>query len=126
MKESNSTDSAFTLMYNETTTKQVRKQMDILVTFWLETKEKVVVCFLKALFFGHTEGLDVAYSISNIKFDEEFKFPADCLLNLSSDGHNGNKTVWKRMNEALEEKKMEPLMAFIPCKLHVVHNSFWE
>ena len=30
------------------------------------------------------------------------------------------------MNEALEEKKMGPLIAFIPCNLHVVHNSFWE
>ena len=45
MKEINSTDSAFMLMYDETTKKQVRKQMDILVRFWLETKEKVVVHF---------------------------------------------------------------------------------
>ena len=29
------------------------------------------------------------------------------------------------MNEALEEK-MAPLIAFIPCSLHVVHNSFQE
>ena len=79
MKEINSTDSAFTLMYDETTTKQVRKQMDILVRvrFCSETKEKVVVCFLKALFFGHAKGVDVAHSISNIIFDEEFRFPVD-------------------------------------------------
>ena len=30
------------------------------------------------------------------------------------------------MNEALQEKKIGPLIAFIPCNLHVVHNSFWE
>ena len=30
------------------------------------------------------------------------------------------------MNEALEEKKMRPLIAFIPCNLQGVHNSFWE
>ena len=93
MKEINSTDSAFTLMCDETTTKQVRKQMDILVRFWSETKEKVVVPFLKALFFGHAKGVDVDHSISNITFDEEFKFPADCLFNLSSDGPNVNKTI---------------------------------
>ena len=68
------------LMYDETTTKQVRKQMDILIRFWLETKEKVVVCFLKALFFGHAKGVDVAHSISNVIFDEEFKFPTDHLF----------------------------------------------
>ena len=44
MKEISSTDSAFTLIYVETT-KQVRKQMDILVRFWSEIKEKVVVHF---------------------------------------------------------------------------------
>ena len=47
MKEISSTDSAFTLMYDETKTKQVRKQMDILVRFWSETKEKVVVHFFE-------------------------------------------------------------------------------
>ena len=93
MKENNSTDSAFTLMYNETTTKQVRKQTDILYRFWLETKEKVVAHFLKALSFGHAKGVDVAHIISNIIFDEEFKFPADYLFNLSSDGPNVNKTI---------------------------------
>ena len=113
-------------MYDETTTKQVRKQMDILVRLWSETKEKVVVHFLKALFFGHVKGVDVAHSISNIIFDEEFKFPADHLFNLSSGGPNINKTIWTRMNEAFEEKKMGPLIAFIPCNLHVVLNSLWE
>ena len=54
------------------------------------------------------------------------KFPADGLFNLSSDGPNVNKTIWKRMNEALEEKKMGTLIASIPCNLYVVHNSFWE
>ena len=82
--------------------------------------------FLKALFFGHAKGVDVDHSISNIIFHEGFKFPADHLFNLSSDGPNVNETIWKRMNEALEEKKMQPLVAFIPCNLHVVHSSFWE
>ena len=60
-----------------------------------------MVYFLKALFFGHAKGVDVAHSISNIIFNEEFKFPADCLFNLSLDGPNVNKTIWKGMNEAL-------------------------
>ena len=93
MKEINSTDTAFTLMYDETTTKQVRKQMDIPVRFWLETKENGVVYFLKALFFGQAKGVNVAHSTSNIIFDEEFMFPADCLFSLSSDGPNVNRTI---------------------------------
>ena len=92
-------------MYDETKTKQVRKQMDSLVRFWLETKGNVVVHFLMALFFGHAKGVDVAHSISNIIFDEDFKFPADHLFNLSSDGPNVSKTIWKRMKH-LGEKKM--------------------
>ena len=59
-------------------------------------------------------------------FMKNSKFPADCLFNLSSNGPNVNKIAWKRMNEKLEEKKMGPLIAFIPRNLHVVHNSFQE
>ena len=70
------------------------------------------------------ENTRLLQDISNM-FDEEFMFPADTLFNLSSDGPNVTKTIQKRMNEALKEK-MGPLIAFIPCNLHVVHNSFWE
>ena len=122
MKEINITHSAFTLMYDETTTKQVIKQMDILVRFWLET---FFLFFEGLVLWTHAKGVDVAHSTSNIIFDEEFKFPADHLFNLSPDGPNVNKEIWKRMIEALEER-MGPLTAFIPCNLHVVHNSFWE
>ena len=81
---------------------------------------------MKALFFRHAKGVDVTHSISNIIFDEEFNFPTDHVFNLSSDGPNVNKTIWKRIYEACEEKKMEPIIAFIPCNLHVVHNFFQE
>lgn len=34
-------EAAFTLMYDETTTVQVKKQMDILVRYWSESEQSV-------------------------------------------------------------------------------------
>ena len=79
--------------------------------------------FLKAPFFGHAKGVIVADSITDVIFDEELKFPAGHLFNQSSDGPNVKKTIWKKMNEVLEDKQMGPLIPFIPCSLHAVHSS---
>ena len=45
--------------------------MYLLVRFLSEMKEKVVVCFLKALFFGHAKGVNAVDSIGKVIFDEE-------------------------------------------------------
>ena len=42
---------------------QVRKQMDVLVRYWSETKGEVVVQFLKAIMFGHAKGDTVSRAI---------------------------------------------------------------
>ena len=57
--------------------------------------------------------MNVVDSITKVIFDQELKFPAGCMFNLSSDGPNVNKTIWKKMNEILEGKQMGPLIPFI-------------
>ena len=42
--------------YYETTTVQVKKQMDVLVRYFSETNGEIKVRFLKALVFGHAFG----------------------------------------------------------------------
>ena len=100
--------------------------MDVLVRFWSESEGKVVVHFLKALFFEHAKGVNVVDSITKVICDEELKFPAGNLFNLIFDGPNVNKTIWKKVNEVLEDKQMELLLPFIPYTVHAVHNSFRE
>ena len=103
-------EAAFTLMYDETTTVQVKKQMDILVRYWSESEQRVTVRFLSALFFGHAKGVDVGNEIIKLVFYQDTCFPAERLFNLSSDGPNVNKTIWKFVDDKLREKKMKGLI----------------
>ena len=56
----NSSKNPVTLHYDETTTTQVIKQMDLHFRFWSEEQNEVVRRFYTALMFGHAEGAKVA------------------------------------------------------------------
>ena len=50
----------FTLHFNETTTAQVKKQMDLTLRYWSPTHNEVWVTYYASLFFSHAEGEKVA------------------------------------------------------------------
>ena len=56
----NSSKNPVTLHYDETTTAQVLKQMDLHFRFWSEEQNEIVRRFYTALMFGHAEGVKVA------------------------------------------------------------------
>ena len=116
----------YVIQYDETANSQIRKQCDILVRYWSEDKGQVVVHFLKAAMFGHATGEDVANSILETLQETGYQLPLDKLLNLGSDGPNVNKTIWNKVNEHVQTKGLPGLLPFIPCNMHVVHNSFRE
>ena len=117
-------EAAFTLMYDETTTVQVKKQMEILVRYWSESEQRVTVRFMSALFFGHAKGVDVGNEIIKLVFYQDICFPAERLFNLSSDVPNVNKTIWKFVDDKLREKKNEGIDSYVPCNVHIIHNGF--
>ena len=52
-------EGALTLMFDKTTTAQVKKQMDLLLTYWDEESEEVVTKYLESLFFGRATAVDI-------------------------------------------------------------------
>ena len=50
----------FTLHFDETTTSQIKKQLDILVRYYSDNHNEVRVRFLKAAVFGHAYAESVA------------------------------------------------------------------
>ena len=46
----------FSLHFDETTTAQVKKQMDLILRCWSPTHNEVWVTYYASLFFGHAEG----------------------------------------------------------------------
>ena len=116
----------FVIQYDETSNSQVRKQMDVLVRYWSEAKGKVVVQFLKAIMFGRAKGDNVSRAILGALQEAGYQMPLSKLLNLGSDGPNVNKTIWSNINEKLKALGLSGLLPFVPCNMHVVHNSFRE
>jgi hypothetical protein len=82
----------YTLLYDETTTTQNVKQMDLLVRYWSTSDGRVQRKFLEAFHFGHAKGQSVAAEILGTL--EKHSLPLDRLISLSSDGPNVNKTIW--------------------------------
>ena len=90
-----------------------------------ETKEEVVIHFLKALPFEHAKGVNFVNSMTEV---------LDLMKNWSSQQIACLTFHWmilmvtwqhgEKINEAFEDKKMRLLMAYIHCNLHIVHNSF--
>ena len=45
-------------------------------------------------------------------------------MSLAGDGPNVSKTIWRLINDHKKSIGLQGLTPFVPCTLHVVHNSF--
>ena len=111
-----------TIHFDETTTVQVKKQMDVLVRYFSETNGEIEVRFLKALLFRHAFGEKVGDEL--LKTLEELGLPLKLLLSISSDGPNVNKKVKANINAKLKQYFKRQLVSTDSFQLHVVHNTF--
>jgi len=103
-------------------TQLVKKQMDVIVRYWSHSRKEIVVHFLSASFFNHAKAVDVARALLDT-LKPDYKFDLGKPLSLSSVGPNVNNVVWKIIDEHLKAEDLHGL-PFIPCSLHVAHNTF--
>ena len=89
--------SLFTIYYDETPNKQVKKQHDIKIRFWLETGSAIKVHTSKIYLMGHATGVLLAEKLLSSLKDNEILLSQ--LQSLESDGPNVNKTVWNKLDE---------------------------
>jgi hypothetical protein len=115
-------DSGFTLEYDETTTSQVMKQMDIVVRYWSPEKNRVIASYIDSFFFGHAQAVKVVDKM--IAAIADWGVPLKNLISLSSDGPNVNKAITSGINKALTDSKLHSLVDMGSCNMHKVHNSF--
>ena len=112
----------YTLIFDETTTVQNQKQMDLLIRYWDEDLGEVVTSYLGSLFFGRADAKDVTEMILNELID--YDLPWMRLFSISVDGPNINKCIYRNLNKSLRDKSCEGLIELITCTLHIVHNAF--
>ena len=117
-------EGTFTLMFDETTTLQKRKQMDLLVRFWCERDHLVVTRYITSFFFSRAPADHIVKLIVNMMENKEYDIPWSKFCNMSSDGPNINKSIYTKLNVKLKEKGFMELLPFYPCTLHIVHNGF--
>ena len=110
--------------FDETTTSQIKKQMDLTLRYWSPTHCEVRVAYYSSLFFGHAEGERVANRLhQEITKDN---IPVTKLIALVRDGPNVNKTIVNKLH-ALFKEEDPAFQGFIDlgtCVLHIVHNAF--
>ena len=122
VKDINDSGNLFTLMLDETTTKQVVKQMDFLVRYWSNTEECVVTRYLDSKFFAHAKAPDLCDKSFDVLQSNGLEIKL--LLNLSTDGPNINKSLWVKVHEQLLSYGLQGLLPLVTCCLHLIHNAF--
>ena len=118
-------ESAFTLMFDETTTAKKQKQMDILVRYWSEVTNKVETKYVTSFMFGRAKAEKLAKMLMGLQNDKDLSgIPWDKLCNISSDGPHINKKLWRLMHQELEKEGKHGLLPLLVCNIHMVHNAF--
>lgn len=114
--------SFFTVAFDEATTNQIQKQLDIFVRFWSPKFDEIICGYLTSLFFGHATAENIANGILAVL--EKNKLPLSKVLMLSMDGPNLNLAVAKKLNNELFNMDSPALFNLGTCTLHKVHNCF--
>ena len=117
-------DLPFSVHFDETTTSQVKKQMDITLRYWSQKHEEVWSLFYTSLFFGHADGETVAKAMYSKMVEDGL--PVDQMATLVRDGPNVNKTIFRNMNKLIQEDhpQFTGLVDLGSCTIHTVHNAF--
>ena len=83
----------YTLMFDEITTKQNKKQMDVLLRYFSKTPNLVETRYLLSFFFTRAPADFVVEKFQDLQNDKEYNIRWDRLFNISSDGPNINKSI---------------------------------
>ena len=77
--------------------------------------------FLKALFFKHAFGNDVAQQVLQTLQEDEYQIPFSKFQNIGSDGPIVNKTIWNYLNEVKIRMGITELMFTMHSKKVCLH-----
>ena len=106
--------------FDETTTAQVKKQMDLTLRYWSPTHNEVIVSFYTSLFFGHAEADKVVPRM--IEQFHEDNIPVDKIITLVRDGPNVNKAIMRKIKQTIKDEHPE-FKGFVDLGSCVLHGS---
>lgn len=90
---------AFTLIFDETITVGVKKQLDLYFRYWCERKHAIVVRYYKSIFLGHATAEIIFRNIIDALRADGIDITK--ILMLGRDNPNVNKTIEKMMDREI-------------------------
>ena len=108
----------------ETTTTQVKKQMDLTLGYLSSKHEDVWTLFYTSLVFGHAEGDKISTEMYNMLLND--KTPLESMATLIWDYPNVTKRASQNMSKltSQDHAKFPGLIDLGSCTIHTVHNAF--
>ena len=111
-------------MFDETTTVQKIKQMDVLVRYWSTAENKVITRYLLSFFFARAPADTLVKLFTELIDNDSYGIPSHRFFNTSSDGPHINKAVWRELNEEMKKRGYKGLPPFIARTLHLFTTHF--
>ena len=112
----------FTFKFDETTTKQVKKQYDAYISYWSNTLNQVTNNYLGSLFVGHCTAVDLVDHY--LEFKQRWHLDDHLLLHIGMDDPSVNLLFEKKLNENFIENSNAEFLQLGTCSLHPVHTAF--
>ena len=105
------------LLFDETTTVQNKKQMDVLVRFWSEDNQKIETRCIESFFSGRAPADTIVNYLEKMMLGNS-KDIWNRLYNISSDGPAINKKIHRVLDSSLKSGGHKGLIPFLGCTLH--------
>ena len=114
----------FCIHFDERSTTQVKKQMELTLHYWSTKHQKVWSVFCTLVFFDHAEEDKVTEKMYDSMLVDGL--PVNKLVTLIRDGPNVNKTIFRKVNERISQDHLNfpGLDDLGSCTIHMVHNAF--
>jgi hypothetical protein len=111
----------YTVSFDESFNKTIQEeQMDLILRFWDEERQRVVSRYFDSEFLGHTRAADLLNKF--LKGLESLD--QGNMVQISMDGPSTN---WKFYDELVDQRNSEDLPKLLnmgSCSLHVIHGAF--
>lgn len=114
--------SPFTFKFDESTTKQVKKQYDGYVQYFSKTHNRVISAYTGSLFVGHCRSKDLIQHF--FEFGTQLQWDVKYLLHLGMDGPNVNLAFQKDLISILKNEYNKKIVDIGTCSLHPVHTAY--
>ena len=115
-------DAPYTVKFYESTTSQVKKQLDIYVRYWSKIYDQVVNGYGGSCFIGHCTVGDLLKHVQRLL--KSLILKESFLLHVRIDGPNVNLKFEKELEAVLKSVHDAVILRLGTCSLHPVYLAF--